>query len=264
MKYRCIATSVPGFVQQLASCYLPHGYWFYVSGMVPEGKDPQIVDEKLIAKYGIGISRQARARRKAVGIANIHYLRHERRFVLLATHGHHPFFEEERENIRDARRTPIRFAGYSISVAMGNYKRKASPGSAPVRDSRHRVRVQIEHREFQQLKAYLLDVGRRRSTEYVSEQFLALPYEPYAPVRQQLLNILRLVNRVRQSVGREPISAKVLRLRRRIVRPFEAVELPQPSTAVGDAAPSSVPAPTTTLNDEFLDWAAEHIDKEIA
>ncbi len=33
MEYRCVAGSVAGFVQQLASCYLPHGYWFYVSGV---------------------------------------------------------------------------------------------------------------------------------------------------------------------------------------------------------------------------------------
>jgi hypothetical protein len=265
MEYRCVATSVTGFVQQLASCYLPHGYWFYVSGMVPEGKDPRAIDDKLIAKYGIGMSRQSRARRKAMGIANVHYLRHERRFVLLATHGHHPFFEEEQENIRDARRIPIKFAGYSITVAMGGYKRKESNGGPAVRDTRHRVRVQIEQREYQELKAHLLDVGRRRSGDYVAQQFVALPYEPYAPVRQQLLNLLRLVNRVRRYVGQEPISPKVLRLRRRIVRPFEPPG--EPAAAVGggvEARQAAATAAKTALNDEFLDWAADHVDKEIA
>ena len=38
MEYRCVATSVAGFVQQLVSCYLPHGYWFYVSGIIPPGE----------------------------------------------------------------------------------------------------------------------------------------------------------------------------------------------------------------------------------
>ncbi len=74
MEYRCEATSPVGFVQQLVSCYLPHGYWFYVSGCIPEHKDPRSVDEKLLAKYGISLSRSSRARRKRVGIANIHYL----------------------------------------------------------------------------------------------------------------------------------------------------------------------------------------------
>jgi hypothetical protein len=29
---RYLATSISGFVQQLAVSYLPHGYWFYVTG----------------------------------------------------------------------------------------------------------------------------------------------------------------------------------------------------------------------------------------
>jgi hypothetical protein len=94
-----------------------------------------------------------------------------------------------------------------------------------------------------------------------------LPYEPYAPVRQQLLNILRLVNRVRHFVGREPISPKVLRLRRRIVRPFETAEKSVAQVANGgvvEPQKSAVRPPTVALNDEFLDWAADHIDKEIA
>jgi len=93
MEYRCIATSPEAFVQQLASCYLPHGYWFCVSGVIPAGKDPAEIDRKLIRKYGIAVSRSTRARRKAAGHANLHYLRFKRRFVLLATHGHHAFFE---------------------------------------------------------------------------------------------------------------------------------------------------------------------------
>lgn len=264
MKYRCVATSVTGFVQQLASCYLPHGYWFHVSGFIPEGKDPRSIDEKLLGKYGIGVSRQSRARRKAMGIANVHYLRHERMFVLLATHGHHPFFEEERASIRDARRVPIKYAGYSISVAMGGYRRKQSTDQVATRDTRHRVRVQIEYREYQQLKAYLIDVGRRRSTEYVAEQLIALPYEPYAPVRQQLLNILRLVNRVRRCVGKEPISARVLRLRRRIVRPFEPRDDSESLSGTAPSCPGHSALVSSALDVNFLEWAADYVDKEIA
>jgi hypothetical protein len=64
-------------------------------GVIPPGKVPARADEKLIAKYGIGVSRTSRARRKAVGIANVHYLRYRRRFLLLATHGFHPFYDDE-------------------------------------------------------------------------------------------------------------------------------------------------------------------------
>jgi hypothetical protein len=43
MEYRYEAMSVEGFVQMIASNYLPHGYWFYVTGQVPEGKDPSAI-----------------------------------------------------------------------------------------------------------------------------------------------------------------------------------------------------------------------------
>ncbi len=221
MEYRCVATSVAGFVQQLVSCYLSHGYWFYVSGVVPAGKDPKAVDAKLIAKYGIGVSRTSRARHKAVGIANVHYLRHQRRFLLLATHGHHLFFEEEAANVRDARRVPIRFAGYSISVAKGGYKPKRSTGGALIRDDNWRVRVRIDQQWYRGMKAYLLDIARHRSTAELAAEFRHMPFEPYAPVRQQLLNLLRHVNCRRAVVRLTPISHNVLRLRRRIVHPFD-------------------------------------------
>lgn len=224
MVYRCEATSPAGFVQQLVSCYLPHGYWFHVSGCVPEHKDPRGVDAKLITKYGIDISRQSRARRKQVGIANVHYLRHERFFVLLATYGHHAFFEEEEDNIQDVRRVPIKFAGYSISVKKGGYRRKASPESPAVRDDKWRVRVQIGREPYRDLKAYFLDIALRRTTEQLGRELYNVRHEPYAPVRQQLLNVLRLVNETRKATGLDPVSPKVLRYQRRIVRPFDPVE----------------------------------------
>lgn len=221
MEYRCAVTSVAGFVQQLASCYLPHGYWFYVSGVVPVGKDPRAVDEKLLAKYGIGMSRTSRARRKAVGIANVHYIRYQRRFLLLATHGHHPFFDEEAKNVRDIRRVPIRFAGYSISAARGGYKPKRSTNGALVRDDKWRSRVRIDQEWYRGLKAYLVDIAARRSVPELAAELHHLPFEPYAPVRQQLLNLVRYINRSRAAAHLEPISFNVLRYRRRIVRPFE-------------------------------------------
>ena len=52
MEYRCEATSVAGFIQQVAVAYLARGYWFYVAGQIPAHKDLQTVDRKLIEKYG--------------------------------------------------------------------------------------------------------------------------------------------------------------------------------------------------------------------
>lgn len=233
MEYRCVATSVIGLVQQLVSCYLPHGYWFYVSGVVPAGKAPEAVDAKLIEKYRIGISPQSRARRKAAGLANMQYIRHERRFLLLATHGHHTFYAEEGKNIRDVRRVPIKVAGYSVSVAKGGFKGKRFTEGALVRDEKWRVRVQIEKEWYLGLKAYLLDIALHRSAAELAAEFYTLPFEPYAPIRQQLLNLLRYTNRRRECAQLKTLCHKVLRYRRRIVHPFEPVE---PSEVVGPMA----------------------------
>jgi hypothetical protein len=225
MEYRCVATSVAGFVQQLVSCYLPHGYWFYVSGFIPPGKNPESIDQKLMGKYGIGVSRTSRARRKAVGIANVHYIRYQRRFLLLATHGFHPFYDDEGRNIRDARRVPIKFEGYSISVAKGGFLRKAKDGGAAVRDQKWRVRVQIEAELFKGLRAYFEDIAPYRTNRALATELAGLPFEPYAPVRQQLLNLIRYINRRRETVNLAPVPFSALRYRRRIVRPFGTVEM---------------------------------------
>ncbi len=53
MEYRYLTTSLEGFVQQLACNILPHGYWFYVRGSIPDGKDPLSIDAKLLDRYGL-------------------------------------------------------------------------------------------------------------------------------------------------------------------------------------------------------------------
>jgi hypothetical protein len=143
----------------------------------------------------------------------------------LATHGHHPFFENEKKNIRDVRRIPIRLAGYSISVKQGGYRRKASPDAPAIPDNKWRVRVQIDREHYRDLKAYFLDMALRRTADQLADDLYHVPFEPYAPVRQQMLNILRLVNKARKAAGKETVSPQVLRYRRRIVRPFERMAL---------------------------------------
>src|SRR5580658_2517961 len=95
MQYRSEVVSVEGFVQQIACCYLRHGYWFYVTSHVPKRKDPAAIAAKLVAKYGIAVSESTRARRKRAGVANLQLLRHGRFFVIIATAGRHQFRQEE-------------------------------------------------------------------------------------------------------------------------------------------------------------------------
>jgi hypothetical protein len=142
MPYRAEATSLEGFVQQIACCYLRHGYWFYITGHVPVAKDPRLIDRKLIAKYGIGVSQSTRARRKRLGRANLQYLRHNRRFAILATKGQHDFFASESKSIHDIRRVPLQYGGYSISYRRGGRTRSGD------RDARWHAHVEIERRRW--------------------------------------------------------------------------------------------------------------------
>lgn len=214
MPYRAVTTSLEGFVQQIACCYLRHGYWFYVSGYIPAGKDPRTIDDKLIEKYSIAVSESTRARRKRLGRANLQYLRHDRQFVILATKGQHEFFVAESNSIKDLRHIPLKYGGYAISYRRGGRTRS---GDA---DARWHAHVEIERGRYLELKARFLELAVHRSADHLALAFYRLPYEPYAPIRRQLLNLLRAVNKARRRAGYQPVPVEVLPLRRRIVRPF--------------------------------------------
>jgi hypothetical protein len=224
MEYKYLTTSLEGFVQQLACNILPHGYWFYVRGSVPDNKDPLSIDAKLLDRYQIAISRQQRSRRKLQGLANLHYLRLGRLWFIFATHGKHLFFDHELNNIRDARKVPILVGGYSLGVKQGGVLRKTSRDEQPVADGKMRARVQIARKEFRDLCGDFLEKACHRSAESLAAELFRFPYEPYAPVRRQQLNLLRLINKKRQHAGFEKLSPSVLRYKRRIVSPFEPAD----------------------------------------
>jgi len=208
MGYRCVATSVAGFVQQLAVCYVGRGYYFYVRGGIPAHKDPTAIDRKLVERYGIAVSKWNRCRRRKRGQASLQYLRHGDFFVLLATHGKHPFFALEGRLVRDIRRQPLRFMGYAIGCRPGR-------GGGPLHPS-----VRIERAEFAALKTRLGRIAVHRSVEDLGRILGSLPYEPYAPVRDQLRILVRSINRRRKAAGLEPVPSGTLRHRRKPVRPF--------------------------------------------
>ena len=204
--YRCEATTLEGFIQQLAVGYVSRGYYFYVCGWVPERKEPSEVDRRLIAKYGISISKWSRARRKRAGYANLQYLRFERFFVILATLGSHPFLEMEAKLIRDCRETPVKFGGYAVASTGRN------------------ARVRIEREQYNLLKAYFSELALRRSAPTLERMIATLPFEPYAAVYRQLWGLVRAVNEIRHAAGYAPIEPELRKFRRR-GKPFATTKL---------------------------------------
>ena len=209
--YQYVATSLPGFLQQLAVHYMGHGYLFFVAGNIPEGKDPARTDAKILAQYPIALSRWAKARRKRAGLGNVHYIRYGRFFVILATHGAKEFFEGEGERVRDAREHAVNVAGYSVSLRRGV-------------DRRLHPSVSIHPEKYRELKAYFLELSTRRSAESLRAEFAKLTFEPWAPIRRQLLSLLRGVNRARRGAGLSPVEGRCFRFTRRPVSAFASRE----------------------------------------
>jgi hypothetical protein len=201
--YRCVAASLSGFVQQVAVSYVKNGYWFYVAGAVPNGKDALALDGKIVELYGLGISKFVRCRRRKAGEAGVQYIRLGRYFVIMATHGEHLFFVREKSMIKDVRRCPIKVGGYAVGFRAG------------------RVSVRIERTEYRLLKHSFLRRALRAKAG-LEAAFSRLPFEPYAPIRSQLLAVLRAVNRRRIVAGMPSLDRKCVRCFRRIVYPFES------------------------------------------
>jgi hypothetical protein len=198
--YRCEAVSAEAFVQQLACNLVNHGYWFYTVGRVPPDKDPRAVDRKLISGYGLELSKWQRARLKAKGYAKVSHLRHDRLFVLVATEGEHIFYRRE-GRVRDIRREPIVFEGYSIGCSKGS-------------DGRYHSSVKVHAETFSTRRAHLLALALHRSPVRLKDEIQAIRFIPYARVRRQLLRLLREVNELRVSAGFQTIPRSVLMLRR--------------------------------------------------
>jgi hypothetical protein len=215
MIYRCSTPTLEGFIQQLACCYLTHGYWFYVMGRIPAGKDPTLIDQKLIAKYGIHVSESTRSRRKRLGFANLQYLRFGQQFLLIATQGDHVFKSDEAEVLHDIRRVPVKIGGYSIS-----YKRGGRTRSGELDPAWH-SHVEIYRPEFNRLRLYFQEIALRLPVEKLAVEFYRLPFEPYAPVRRQMLQLWKDVNYRRKTAGLKLLPVEILPLRRRVMKPFE-------------------------------------------
>ena len=189
MGYKCEATSLKGFVQQLACNYLLHGYRWFVQGRIPDGKDPSVVDASIVNRYGIDIAESTRYRRKKLGKANLQYLRYGQDFVLIATNGRHEFKDVEAKSIRDIEdgKSRILVRKYSISRRSGGA------------DGKLHSHVQIDWEHYKGLKAMF--VGKAFNTKQVAAMFYQFPFEPYAPIQRQLISILKEVNRRRRSSG---------------------------------------------------------------
>lgn len=226
MAYRCEADSPESVVQLIAASYLRHGYYWYVTGAIPERKDPRDIDRKLVEKYGIDVSSWERSRRKKQGIANAQYLRFDRWFIILVTEGHHPLKAPtraggEKEQLRDCRRYPIRFHGYSISYRRAGVTPKGAAGP------KWHAHVRIDGPTYTRLMDHFLGIACHRSPENLARELAGIRFARYAPIRRQLLTLLRKINDARERMGYATLPHTALRLRREPVKVYRDNDSPQ-------------------------------------
>ncbi|WP_145248751.1 hypothetical protein [Aeoliella mucimassa] len=221
--YKCEATTLEGFIQQLAVGYVARRYFFYVSGRVPKRLTPQEHDARLLDKYGVAISKWSRYRRtKRTGpggrpLANVQYIRYRDFWVLLSTAGYHRFFQEHVQlapgglatirQYQDVRQTPVVFGGYTIG-----HNGKAS--------------VRLSRRAYRELKEQFLQVAcLHRTTDRLEQEFRRSPFESYGGVTRQMFALLKAVNKARKTAGLSPVPRSCVRVKRKAVKPFEPVSI---------------------------------------
>lgn len=223
MKSRHEISSVDGMAAILVNL-ISKGYRYYFTGTIEEPAKFAVRDSRMLEYYDADLPKWTRERRRQRGEANFRYLRYANWFVVLATEGiAERFWREDRHRIRDIRHTPIRFKGYSLSYRQGGWKDRRLWADPLVRerDMKWHVRVQLDFETYSGVKAYFLNMATHRQADFLAREFLDLHFQPYRPVREQLLAILRAVNRQRQLAGYQRIPYSVIRFKRRIVRVFK-------------------------------------------
>ena len=238
MAYPYLAKTLPAFIHRLVTGYMVHGYHFYVTGRHPDRfSEAELLeaDRRMIKKFGCDRSYRTRVRRKRAGLTNCHYMRFRSDWILVATRGLgspdgelHPFFFEHREVVgegglavrkkeyRDFRERALYFHGYSISLRWEGARPKGRNGRKlpPDRTTKRRGSVRIHPGEYLALKSYFVDLATRRSVANLTELLQSIPFEPYAPIRIQLLAILKAVNKARRQAGFDEVPRSALRLKR--------------------------------------------------
>ncbi|MBE9117279.1 hypothetical protein IQ249_15365 [Lusitaniella coriacea LEGE 07157] len=177
---RFIADTPVQFVRKVAIDYLRFGYVRYALREIPDTKDPEMVDAKLLNCYDITTCATRRARRRHKGFANVVFVRYQRSFVLLATLGTHRLFDPLASY--DFRTVPLHFHDYSIGVRRG----------VPCVRVRQTVWRDVEGR-FAQLAL--------KPKEVIERKINALPYARFPGVLRQKFALVCEINQRRKRAG---------------------------------------------------------------
>jgi len=228
----CEVRSLTALVKQIAVHTIRWGYWWYVSGIIPDHKNSRDIDRRLMDKYAANLPESSRYRRKQQGFANVRYYRLGRRFFLFTTLGHSPIWEAEQANLRCIRKpprdwekrtgytgvfpyAPLQVGGYTISYKPGGRTKKGEV------DPKWHSHVELAPETYRNMKATFMELATRRSASQLGLMFYELGYEPYKPLLRQLYSIHKQVNQRRRRSGiKDAVPREFIPTKLRSVRVF--------------------------------------------
>lgn len=168
--------------------YVDHGYYFYSFGRIPESKDPEFVDRKLIQKHDIRLCRAKRKQRRVEELANVIYLRHQHQFVLMCDEGKHESFFDQ-EQVFDCRERPILVSTYTVGVKQ------------------NRPHIQVISRRMNAIRQAALNIALAPREE-IQELFNRNHLHDFSGVVAQKKKICQAVSKKRTAAGLSKISVQ--------------------------------------------------------
>ncbi len=208
--YPYVVYTVAGLLQQVVNL-VNKGYRLFYQGSIREGKDPLKTDLHMLATYEVIRSKYTRCRLKKEGQGSAQYLRFGNEWIMLMTEGLGPWFDEQIQ-----RKRPNDLTGYPALHLHGHQIRHGWGD-----DRKKHTLVSISKPVLRDLEAYFLEMATKRSWTSLVNAFWDIPFEPYKPVRIQLLQLLHKVNFKRKCAGLPRVPASAIPKQRKIVRPFQ-------------------------------------------
>ena len=212
-RYRYVCTTLNGFVQR-AVVIASSGYGYFVSGEVPGRKSAEAVDDKMLSKYGLRLTRRQRHYRKSAGKENGHYFRHDSVWVLMATHPSFFLEKDKKEAVMDMREEPLRVGGYSVWVQENPKTRKKTASAW------------LSEKNYRELRGYFESIAVQRSEEEIAGEMwrVSNEWQVYSPVHHQFRVIVGAVNKKRKRAGLKKVPVSCVRVYRPLPKHFEGGE----------------------------------------
>lgn len=178
MKVVYLCNSWQFYLQQIVYL-LGKGYYSYCTGIIPMEKLDKAdkIDNKIINKYKLDLSKYQRSRRKTKGLCNFYYLRWNNNFVILKTDGN---IDEEIKNNLDDEFLDIR------KSQKGNSKLKVIVSDEVIfnvvmhsnNSSKRTITVVYDNTTYKELKSELEELVKARKLKQLENFYEKLSHFP--------------------------------------------------------------------------------------